>query len=319
MNIASTRVTGSTSAPAAPATPGFPTAAPPNGAGKIADTVDLSPPATTADVPRFRNLLRASTQAHLASLPAAVALALATCERSVADVGLRRFETPETQAGIRAIRDLAAQIAPGVLAEANREQEVAESRRFREGFLLPTDNPPDLAAKGQALMDRLEGSSPSALQTKVVVLDGPTLMAFVRGGENLYVGQDVLDLPEEEAAAILAHERAHLLERHPTLASICTEVGLVLAAHAAGSPPVAAAIKQLGTLATAGLQREQEFRADALGSDMLERAGYPRSAMARVLTRLQGDRPETSRPTDDHPLLSARLQALSASAPAAQG
>lgn len=314
MNIASTRVTGSTSAPA---TPGLPTAAPPNGAGKITDTVDLSPPATTADVPRFRNLLRASTQAHLASLPAAVALA--TCERSVADVGLQRFETPETQAGIRAIRDLAAQITPGVLAEANRAEEVAESRRFREGFLLPTDNPPDLAAKGQALMDRLEDTNPSPLQTKVVVLDGPTLMAFVRGGENLYVGQDVLDLPEEEAAAILAHERAHLLERHPTLASICSEVALVLAAHAAGSPPVAAAIKQLGTLATAGLQREQEFRADALGSDMLERAGYPRSAMTRVLTRLQGDRPETSRPTDDHPPLSARLQALSASAPSAQG
>lgn len=287
--------------------------------GRAPDTVDLSPPATTAEAPRFRNLLRASTQAHLASLPAAVALALATCERSVAEVELRDFETPVVQAGIQAIRDLAGQIAAGVLSEANRAEEVAESRRFREGFLLPTDNPPELAARGQALMDRLEGSSPSQLKTKVVVLDGPSLMAFVRGGENLYLGQDVLDLPEEETAAILAHERAHLLERHPTLASICTEVGLALATQAAGSPPLAAAIKKLGALATASLQREQEFQADALGAEMLERAGYPRSAMTRVLTRLQGDRAETSRPTDDHPTLSRRLEALSSSTRADKG
>ncbi len=313
MNIASTRALGSTPIQA---TSCVPTAAPQSEAGRAPDTVDLSPPATAAEAPRFRNLLRASTQAHLASLPAAVALALAACERSVAEVELRRFETPEAQAGIRAIRDLAGQITAGVLCEANRTEEIAESRRFREGFLLPTDNPPELAARGQALMDRLEGSSPSALKTKVVVLDGPTLMAFVRGGENLYIGQDVLDLPEEEAAAILAHERAHLLERHPTLASICTEVGLALATQAAGSPPLAAAIKQLGALATAGLQRDQEFQADALGSEMLERAGYPRSAMTRVLTRLQGDRTETSHPTDDHPPLSKRLEALATSATA---
>jgi len=316
VNIASSRALGSTPILAASCVPTA--AAPQSEAERTPDKVDLSPPATTADVPRFRNLLRASTQAHLASLPAAVALALATCEQSVAEVELRRLETPEVQAGVRAIRDLAGQIAAGVLSEANRAEEVAESRRFREGFLLPTDNPPDLAAKGQALMDRLEDSSPSPLRTKVVVLDSPTLMAFVRGGENLYVGQDVLDLPEDEAAAILAHERAHLVERHPTLASICTEVGLALATRAAGSPPLAAAIKQLGALATAALQREQEFQADALGSKMLEQAGYPGSAMTRVLTRLQGDRPETSRPTDDHPPLSARLQALSTSTSAAQ-
>ena len=286
MNIPSIRSIGSNQArPAAPPATGFQPAE-----GGTPDTVEVSPPGTVPEVPRFRGLLRDSTRAHLASLPAAVALALATCERSVADVELRDFETPVVQAGVRAIRDLADRIRAGVLCDVDREEEVAESRRFREGFLLPTDNPPELSARGQALMDRLERFTPSALRTRVVVLDGPSLMAFVRGGENLYIGQEVLDLPEEEAAAILAHERAHLLERHPTLASICTEVGLTLATQAAGSPPLAAAIKKLGALATASLQREQEFQADALGAEMLERAGYPRSAMTRVLSRTQGDR-----------------------------
>ncbi len=257
-----------------------------------------------------------SVKAHLGALPAQVSLALATCERAAEALAARQYEDPSVGEGILALRSLAGQVEEGVLAEVDVPAEVAESRRFVKGFLLPTDNPPELAARGQAVMDRLEEAVPASLHARVVVLDGPSLMAFARGGENLYIGQDVLDLPEGETAAILAHERAHLLERHLVKSSLCAEVASALATSATVPPTAAAALKSLGTLAQAAVQREQEFQADALGMRMLEGAGYPRQGMEKVLLRLAGDAsPKAASPADDHPPVAERLAALRPAAP----
>ena len=154
--------------------------------------------------------------------------------------------------------------------------------------------------------------NPAPAGARVVVLDAGPLTAFARGGENLYVSPDTLDLPEGEAAAILGHERAHLLGRHLARASICADVASTLAAQATLSPALSAAIKQIGKLAEARLKREQEFQADAAGRRMLEGAAYEGSAMASVLRRLQKGEPAPPSPLDDHPPLAERLEALGA-------
>lgn len=267
-------------------------------------------PAEESEPPRLRDLLRLAVGSHMAALPAQVAVALQACEAASEATARKELDDPSVQRGIAALRGLAELVEPGVLAEVGLDAEVADSRRFLEGFLLPADNPPHLAARGQAILDRLEQASPAPLHARAVVLDGPSLVAFARGGENLYVGQETLDLPEDEAAAIMGHERAHLLERHLTKAQICSDVARHLSAMASPSPALAASLKVLGTLAQAATQREQEFVADAMAARVLAQAGYDPSAMGRVVKRLQGDEPEQPSPLDDHPPLAARLAAL---------
>ncbi len=270
-------------------------------------------PASVQDnsgAPAFRDILRAATAATLASLPSAVAIALANCETAIDAAAHKDYQDQSVLHAVESLQRLTLQVEPAVYARIDSASEIADSRRFLKNFLLPTDNPPDLAARGQKILDRLEQESPSSLHGRVAVLDGPSLEAFSRGGENVIIGRDVLDLPEDESAAILAHERAHLLERHILEIRICNDVANHIAAAFSHSSAASAAVRTIGKLATAGLQRDQEFCADSMAAAMLRRAGYDPSAMQKVLKRLQGDAQERESPLDDHPLISARIGAL---------
>ncbi|MBM3273908.1 MAG: M48 family metalloprotease, partial [Candidatus Sericytochromatia bacterium] len=66
----------------------------------------------------------------------------------------------------------------------------------------------------------------------------------------------------------------------------------------------------LANLATAGLQREQEFLADRGAARMLVRAGISPGSLATVLERLRVAGSEAISPLADHPPLSARIEVL---------
>ena len=198
---------------------------------------------------------------------------------------------------------------PQVLAAVSHDDEVAESRRFARGFLLPIDDEPALVARGQATLALLEQAVPASLSCRVHVLEGGGAQAFGKGGENMYLSSDLIELPDDEAAAVIAHERVHLVERHLTQAFVFRALGESLAQRV--PEPERASVTRVASLAQAAVQRDQEFEADAGGAHMLAAAGFDSGAMQRALTRLlPADGPVS--PLDDHPPSRDRLARLEA-------
>lgn len=152
---------------------------------------------------------------------------------------------------------------------------------------------------------------------------GPQFQAMATSDGEIVVNIGVLHQAQSEAeiAAILAHELAHIALHHFTLEpqrrSLLSAVniatgGAVIAAYASelrfnrvgketqitfadgtGQEAAGSAFKALSIslaartaiddLSAGHLSREQEFEADLLGVDILARAGYPPSAMLRML------------------------------------
>ncbi|MBM3464107.1 MAG: hypothetical protein FJX76_18580 [Armatimonadetes bacterium] len=270
------------------------------------DAVSLSAAAAEPPASRMADRIKSAVDARLLLMPGQLAAALSLCA-SAAPETARKKAGPATRDAVAALQRLGAEVASEVLAELPPAVEVEDSHRFAEGFLLPTDNPPALVARAQATLDALAQAAPASLSCRVNVLDGGGFQAFAKGGDNIYVSSDFLDMPEDELAATLAHERVHLLERHLPQTSVLRRVGKGLEARA----PEAAkpAVKRVAALAEAALQRSQEFEADAGGAEALVAAGWDRQAMVRLISRFAKDA-RTPDPLDDHPAPDARIAAL---------
>lgn len=269
-----------------------------------ADSVSLQG-ATAAERPRLSERLGAIVDARLALLPGPIAAAVALCAAVPVDA---LGSEPATRVALDAVRRLGVEVASSALAEVTPRDEVEESQAFAAGFLLADDNPPALVARGQSLLERLEQAAPAPLQCRVNVLDGGGSMAFGKGGHNIFVSSDMFDLPDDELAATLAHERVHLLERHLPLSQVTRRVGRVLEAGAPdGARP---SVHRVVLLAQAEQRRAQELGADARGADMIAAAGYDRNAMVRLLARNASDA-QPATPLDEYPTAQARMAALS--------
>lgn len=157
------------------------------------------------------------------------------------------------------------------------------------------------------------------------VVENPTLNAFaVPGGYvGIYSGLIVATQSEDELAAVVAHEIAHITQRHiprllaqanraqlPAMAAI---IAAILVSGSSGSG--AQALTALGSAAYIQNQlnftRGFEEEADRLGIGFLSRAGYDPAAMPAFFERLQnwgrlneGGLPEFLR---THPFTSSRI------------
>ena len=135
-----------------------------------------------------------------------------------------------------------------------------------------------------------------------LLLDSDEVNAFAAPGGLILVSRGMLTCceSEDELAAVLAHEIGHVEGRHG-LAAIqqgrLTEAFTIIAAESAkqfGSDDLADLTRQFEgcvsdvvmTLTTSGYSREQERQADAAAVALLQRAGYPRSAMITMLNRM---------------------------------
>lgn len=150
---------------------------------------------------------------------------------------------------------------------------------------------------------------------QVVVSDA--VNAFATPGGYVYVTTGLLEEADNEAqlASVIAHEIAHINERH----SIKALKQAVLAQGIAETAGVSTS-----TLAQIGYQlaidlpqsRQYEYEADRLGLEILQQAGYPPMAFVNFLKQLEGgNSPEFLR---THPTNTNRLEALAEEIESAQ-
>lgn len=136
-----------------------------------------------------------------------------------------------------------------------------------------------LAQLGQRMLQSTPGVPPEYRFSFTLVDDDTTLNAFALPGGPIYMYSGLIMAAESEAevAGVLAHEIGHVIHRHGAqqlIAALGLEAVLALAL---GENPSALAqlTSQLGaTGALLAYGRDHELDADAIGLNVLIRAGY---------------------------------------------
>lgn len=165
----------------------------------------------------------------------------------------------------------------------------------------------------------------SELEYHFAVLDTSAVNAYAAPGGYVFITRGALGRLEDEAelAGVLAHEIAHVNQRHIVheLDIRGAESGMVSGLSrvlgSSGDPAQAAfssAVNQaVDVLLETGLEREDELEADAIGTRLLALTGYDPAALRRYLERL-GDHREAAAiqqgVAGTHPPFPVRLEAL---------
>jgi predicted Zn-dependent protease len=156
---------------------------------------------------------------------------------------------------------------------------------------------------------------------RFAILDTPSInaMAFPGGIVVITRGLYALLGSEDELAAVLAHEIAHVNRRHQWKViqqqKLVALAGNAVASSDAGRSAQVAA--DLGTkLIARGLDKSAEFEADRDGVVIAARAGYDSSGLIAVMERLKSLKTgaDTALLFSTHPSPEARIAALTAAA-----
>ncbi|MGH7819188.1 MAG: M48 family metalloprotease, partial [Candidatus Binatia bacterium] len=154
------------------------------------------------------------------------------------------------------------------------------------------------------------------------VVDSPEVNAFSLPGGPVYVNLGLIELveTEDELAAVIAHEMAHVVSRHATermttlqLSQMALLVGLTAVG---GAPALALEGGQLAyILGILRYSRGMESEADAVAIDLLPEAGYDPRGMEGMLRKLDEERRAEpvllERLLSSHPLPDSRLGEVS--------
>jgi predicted Zn-dependent protease len=158
------------------------------------------------------------------------------------------------------------------------------------------------------------------VQWRFAVLDTPSInaMAFPGGIVVVTRGLYALLASEDELAAVLAHEIAHVNRRHQWKV-IQQQKLIALAGDAVtrgDSGRTAQLVADLGTrLIARGLDKSAEFEADRDGVVIAARAGYDSSGLIAVMERLKTLKTaDTALLFSTHPSPQARIEALTEAA-----
>ncbi|MDX1648607.1 MAG: M48 family metallopeptidase [Myxococcota bacterium] len=158
---------------------------------------------------------------------------------------------------------------------------------------------------------------------EVAVFREPSANAFALPGGHIGVHTGMLDVTQgqDQLATVIAHEVAHVLAEHPNermSTQALAQAGVAAAGATTGTSD--AVLAALGVGAQVGVvlpyARAQETEADALGLDLMVRAGFdPRAAPAlwrRMAQRDGGSPPEL---LSTHPSDATRIERLAEAAP----
>jgi beta-barrel assembly-enhancing protease len=174
---------------------------------------------------------------------------------------------------------------------------------------------PRVTAPLAQLLDRLVAARDGGTYTyRLTVVDAPEVNAFAAPGGHLAIHRGLLEFAQspEEVAGVLAHEIAHVEERHVTQALLQKASLGVLVAIAfgdAGGPAVELA-RALGELS---YSREAELEADARGFERMVAAGVDPDAIVGFLARMdpaEGGAPATIEFLSTHPAAEQRVRRL---------
>lgn len=123
-------------------------------------------------------------------------------------------------------------------------------------------------------------------------------------------------LPDDELAALLSHEIAHVIRAHSTEHGMCLATGCGLAATASvigfvflpwwGGLLVLGGSATGERLAEAAFGRELEEDADAVALTIVTAAGYPAHAVVHLLERFR-ERTAPTTPFSNHPSIDDRI------------
>lgn len=218
-------------------------------------------------------------------------------------------ETPAARLFLQRLNRIYARVIAPVSRRIPSKLEIQASDDFFSGFFMEGDNDPVKVRQFTRLVKRLGGPERGqALEYRVGVLGGGGFDAFAKGGRYVVITDGFADIPPGETAAVLAHEMAHLAQRHFLMFRIITEVNAILQPALDGDPKLTARALQYGAMR---FQRQLEYEADSLALSMLRRAGYSTDNLTRMLERvLSGTAGRPGRMGDDHPTLEARLAAI---------
>ena len=194
-------------------------------------------------------------------------------------------------------------------------------RQIRRGLRLVDD--PEVVDYIDALGQRI-ASADSERRYRFLVVDAPSVNAFAGPGGIIALNAGLVTITESEneLAGVLAHEIAHVTQRHlaqlmerselaslTALASVFA--GILLATQ---NPSAGQAVLVAGT---AGVQqsalrysREKEMEADRAGMALLHQAGFDPRAMPAFFQRFQEWQRFTARPPEflsTHPVTLSRI------------
>ncbi|MCL2074981.1 MAG: M48 family metalloprotease [Betaproteobacteria bacterium] len=184
-------------------------------------------------------------------------------------------------------------------AERRIGQEIMNEIRQKEPSYL---DDPEVEAYLNNLGNRLAAASPDpGIGFYFFPLSDPMINAFATFGGFIGVNSGLILTvrDESELAGVLAHEIAHVTQRHLarsitrqqqlSTAALLAMAIAILAAHS--SPDMAGAAIATGTAgaiqAQLGYSREFEREADRIGLQTLEKAGFDARSMSSFFSRLQ--------------------------------
>ena len=159
----------------------------------------------------------------------------------------------------------------------------------------------------------------------VIVVDNPNINAFAAPGGVVGINLGLLLYAQDvhEYASVIAHELAHLSQRHfargveeqrsQTIPMIASLIAAIIIGAAGGGDAALAALGSAQAAAQAGalrFSRERETEADRVGFNTLVRASHDPSAMSRMFERMQRAYRFTRKPPEfllTHPLSETRI------------
>ncbi len=125
---------------------------------------------------------------------------------------------------------------------------------------------------------------------KITILDTPIVNAFALPSGDLFITRGLLALANDgsEVAAVMAHEIAHVTEKHAFLRDEQAKRAAVISrvAHLVQNKERGDQVEQLGKLSIAGFSRLQELQADERGIKTIAKAGYDPYGASRFLAAL---------------------------------
>ena len=184
-----------------------------------------------------------------------------------------------------------------------RDDAAREGRKiYRElRKLLPLIDDPELTQWLRSVGNRITQHLPDARYPFYFsIIDDPSINAFATRGGVVAVNAGLILAvdSEDELAAVISHELAHVTQRHiermqarSASGSLMTGLGILATMIAAAYDPTVAQAALMSTIAFQGQQqlaysRQMETEADRIGLRILTAAGYDPTAMGSFLAKL---------------------------------
>ncbi len=280
----------------------------------LPDGATIESPANAVIDAALRGQPRARAARVIHFLESRQRIAVAACVLLVALVGLLGFYGPPTLARIVAAR---------VPAEVDRKIGALALAAITPYF-QPTQLPAAERERVERQLTRLRPpESGPRPQLTFLSMNGGLPNAFALPGNTIVMTDELVRLPatDDEIAAVLAHELAHLDRRHGLQSLLRQSFAVLLAAGITGDASAlttfAAAIPL--SLLTAGYSRDLEREADIAALDLLRARGIPPRAFAAVIVKLDASRESLQRNstyTSTHPSTEERTARFGGLAPA---